>query len=224
MSAYLIDYPFAGRLFPSALQVLRRLKDLGPTVILSDGDVWTNAPPPARRLSVFISAASDVTEEHRAVRDARGAVARSVMEKPGHDRHRGLGDCGASPGERDTPTGGAGDASEPGRLRSHGRDHLGTDGRAERTAADRPKPSRLGHRVQSSSKPRTPGDGRWSVDACRCPSSMPPTRTSTRNTSKRAWSISSSNSSGIRTSTISPTTSIDLSRSSRANFWSARQR
>ena len=39
MSAYLIDYPFAGRLFPSALKVLRRLKDLGPTVILSDGDV-----------------------------------------------------------------------------------------------------------------------------------------------------------------------------------------
>jgi hypothetical protein len=39
MSAYLIDYPFAGRLFPSALKVLRRLKGLGPTVILSDGDV-----------------------------------------------------------------------------------------------------------------------------------------------------------------------------------------
>ena len=39
MSAYLIDYPFAGRLFPSALNVLKRLKGLGPTVILSDGDV-----------------------------------------------------------------------------------------------------------------------------------------------------------------------------------------
>jgi FMN phosphatase YigB (HAD superfamily) len=39
MSAYLIDYPFARRLFPSALKVLRRLKGLGPTVILSDGDV-----------------------------------------------------------------------------------------------------------------------------------------------------------------------------------------
>jgi len=39
MSAYLIDYPFAGRLFPSALKVLSRLKGLGPTVILSDGDV-----------------------------------------------------------------------------------------------------------------------------------------------------------------------------------------
>src|ERR1700722_17899997 len=39
MSAYLIDYPFANRLFPSALEVLRRLTCLGPTVILSDGDV-----------------------------------------------------------------------------------------------------------------------------------------------------------------------------------------
>jgi FMN phosphatase YigB (HAD superfamily) len=39
MSAYLIDYPFADRLYPSALEVLSRLKGLGPTVILSDGDV-----------------------------------------------------------------------------------------------------------------------------------------------------------------------------------------
>jgi FMN phosphatase YigB (HAD superfamily) len=39
MSAYLIDYPFAGRLYPSALKVLSWLKGLGPTVILSDGDV-----------------------------------------------------------------------------------------------------------------------------------------------------------------------------------------
>jgi FMN phosphatase YigB (HAD superfamily) len=39
MSDYLIDYPFADRLFPSALEVLRRLKGLAPTVILSDGDV-----------------------------------------------------------------------------------------------------------------------------------------------------------------------------------------
>ena len=39
MSAFLIDYPFADRLFPSALAVLKRLKGAGPTVILSDGDV-----------------------------------------------------------------------------------------------------------------------------------------------------------------------------------------
>jgi FMN phosphatase YigB (HAD superfamily) len=39
MSSFLIDYPFADRLFPAALEVLQRLKNFGPTVILSDGDV-----------------------------------------------------------------------------------------------------------------------------------------------------------------------------------------
>jgi FMN phosphatase YigB (HAD superfamily) len=39
MSSFLLDYPFAGRLFPAALEVLKRLRSLGPTVILSDGDV-----------------------------------------------------------------------------------------------------------------------------------------------------------------------------------------
>jgi hypothetical protein len=39
MSSYLLDYPFAGRLFPAALKVLERLGSLGTTVILSDGDV-----------------------------------------------------------------------------------------------------------------------------------------------------------------------------------------
>jgi FMN phosphatase YigB (HAD superfamily) len=39
MSSFLIDYPFAERLYPGALEVLKRLKSFGPTVILSDGDV-----------------------------------------------------------------------------------------------------------------------------------------------------------------------------------------
>lgn len=39
MSSFLMDYPFAGRLFPAALEVLQRLRILGPTVVLSDGDV-----------------------------------------------------------------------------------------------------------------------------------------------------------------------------------------
>jgi FMN phosphatase YigB (HAD superfamily) len=39
MSSFLIDYPFRDRLFPSALEVLKRLHSIGPTVILSDGDV-----------------------------------------------------------------------------------------------------------------------------------------------------------------------------------------
>jgi FMN phosphatase YigB (HAD superfamily) len=39
MSSFLIDYPFPTRLFPNVLAALARLRTLGPTVILSDGDV-----------------------------------------------------------------------------------------------------------------------------------------------------------------------------------------
>jgi len=39
MSSYLVDYPFANRLYPGALDVLERLRDWGQTVILSDGAV-----------------------------------------------------------------------------------------------------------------------------------------------------------------------------------------
>lgn len=39
MSAFLVDYPFADRLYPGALDVLDHLRRWGPTVILSDGDV-----------------------------------------------------------------------------------------------------------------------------------------------------------------------------------------
>ena len=39
MSSFLVDYPFADRLYPGALEVVAHLGTLGPTVILSDGDV-----------------------------------------------------------------------------------------------------------------------------------------------------------------------------------------
>jgi len=39
MSAYLVDYPFAERLYPGALAALAHLGSFGPTVVLSDGDV-----------------------------------------------------------------------------------------------------------------------------------------------------------------------------------------
>ncbi len=39
MSSFLIDYPFAQRLYPRALEVLAHLQSMGETVILSDGDV-----------------------------------------------------------------------------------------------------------------------------------------------------------------------------------------
>jgi hypothetical protein len=39
VSSFMVNYPFANRLFPSALDVIEHLGRLGPTVILTDGDV-----------------------------------------------------------------------------------------------------------------------------------------------------------------------------------------
>ncbi len=39
MSSYLVDYPFAERLYPGALDVIENLRRWGQTVILTDGDV-----------------------------------------------------------------------------------------------------------------------------------------------------------------------------------------
>jgi FMN phosphatase YigB (HAD superfamily) len=39
VSSYLVDYPFANRLYANSLDVLDRFGGWGPTVILSDGDV-----------------------------------------------------------------------------------------------------------------------------------------------------------------------------------------
>src|SRR5260370_21639117 len=39
ISSFLVYYPFANRLYPGSLDVVERLGQWGPTVILSDGDV-----------------------------------------------------------------------------------------------------------------------------------------------------------------------------------------
>ena len=39
MSSYLVDYPFANRLYPQALDVLERFRSWGRTAVLSDSDV-----------------------------------------------------------------------------------------------------------------------------------------------------------------------------------------
>ena len=39
MSGYLIDYPFADRVYPGALDALKALRQRGPVAIVSDGDV-----------------------------------------------------------------------------------------------------------------------------------------------------------------------------------------
>jgi hypothetical protein len=38
MSSWLVDYPFADRLYPGALDAVKHVRQWGPTVILSDGD------------------------------------------------------------------------------------------------------------------------------------------------------------------------------------------
>src|SRR5512135_2979538 len=39
LSSFLVNYPFANRLYPESLDVIGHLAAFGPTVILSDGDV-----------------------------------------------------------------------------------------------------------------------------------------------------------------------------------------
>ena len=39
MSSFLLDYPFADRLYPGALELLARLRQWGPAVVLTDGDM-----------------------------------------------------------------------------------------------------------------------------------------------------------------------------------------
>jgi FMN phosphatase YigB (HAD superfamily) len=52
MSEYLIDYPFANRLYPGSLDALEHARQWGPTVILSDGDVVFQ-PRKVRRSSLW---------------------------------------------------------------------------------------------------------------------------------------------------------------------------
>lgn len=52
MSEYLVDYPFANRLYPGSLDTLEHVRQWGPTVILSDGDVVFQ-PRKVRRASLW---------------------------------------------------------------------------------------------------------------------------------------------------------------------------
>ena len=58
-SFYLADYPFADRLYPRALDVIKRLGSWGPTVILSDGDVVFQ-PRKVQRSGLFDAVGSRV--------------------------------------------------------------------------------------------------------------------------------------------------------------------
>ena len=58
-STYVIEYPFAERVFAGALDTLRRLNELGRAVILSDGDVVLQ-PHKIRRSGVWAAVDGDV--------------------------------------------------------------------------------------------------------------------------------------------------------------------
>ena len=59
MSSFLVDYPFANRLYPGSLDVLERFRSWGPTVILSDGDVVFQ-PRKVERSGIFEAVAGHV--------------------------------------------------------------------------------------------------------------------------------------------------------------------
>ena len=62
LSAFLLDYPFARNLYPEALEVIRRLGQLGQPVVLSDGDVVFQ-PHKLRRSGIWDAVAGRVMIE-----------------------------------------------------------------------------------------------------------------------------------------------------------------
>ena len=52
MSSFLIDYPFANRLYPNSIDAIAHCKKFGPVVILSDGDVVFQ-PRKVQRSGIF---------------------------------------------------------------------------------------------------------------------------------------------------------------------------
>jgi len=78
MSSFLVDYPFAGRLYPGSLDVIAHLRRFGPTVILSDGDVVFQ--PPARQYVMV----DDKLRILAAMKQVWGDRLTSVFPRQGH--------------------------------------------------------------------------------------------------------------------------------------------
>ena len=80
-SHFLIDYPFANRLYPESLDVIDRLKTWGGVVILSDGDVVFQ-PRKVERSGLWTAVDGNVLiyvhKEQRAGRRARRASRRGT--------------------------------------------------------------------------------------------------------------------------------------------------
>src|ERR1700744_2821332 len=52
MSSFLVDYPFANRLYPGSIDAINHVKQWGPAVVLSDGDVVFQ-PRKVQRSGIF---------------------------------------------------------------------------------------------------------------------------------------------------------------------------
>jgi hypothetical protein len=59
VSSFLINYPFANRLFPNSLDVIEKFRAWGPTVVLSDGDVVFQ-PRKIERSAIWDAVGGDV--------------------------------------------------------------------------------------------------------------------------------------------------------------------
>jgi FMN phosphatase YigB (HAD superfamily) len=59
VSTYLVNYPFANRLYPNSLDVIEHCKQWGPVVILSDGDVVFQ-PRKVERSGLFEAVEGDI--------------------------------------------------------------------------------------------------------------------------------------------------------------------
>jgi FMN phosphatase YigB (HAD superfamily) len=59
MSAYLVDYPFANRLYPESLDAIEHVSRWGPAVVLTDGDVVFQ-PRKVRRSGIWEAVAGRV--------------------------------------------------------------------------------------------------------------------------------------------------------------------
>jgi hypothetical protein len=113
-SSWLVDYPFAERVFPKAVEVIKHLAALGPTVILTDGDVVFQPRKIERsglaqavedRVLVYVHKEQELGDVERrfparryvlvddklrilaAVRDVWGARLTAVFPRQGHYAH-----------------------------------------------------------------------------------------------------------------------------------------
>ena len=85
VSSFLVNYPFANRLFPNSLDVIDTVKQWGPAVILSDGDVVFQ-PRKVERSGLF-----DAVEKTCLLVDNSSESVDRVHSAPGEERPSSLG-------------------------------------------------------------------------------------------------------------------------------------